>query len=597
MASLLRPVVLEPCTGTGLRERRRSSVNTLAAVPRLFTTCYQDHKPVFDENDHTDSSTVTSLPEDLTPPAVPALARLRLCGKDSKIDVPQKCHDDLPAVYICEVSSPSSSSPTSTIPSRKSSVTMLPKTPEEDTAKFERLKWRLASAYFAYFLCGWGDGVTGTVLPLFMEDFHITYTMSSLLYAGSTIGFISGTLLVESIIHRLGRFDPTKSTSTCVPQLNLFARGPLKETGFSPAQAKWVSLLVSSTLHALFFVIMGTARGYWPLFCAYAVAAFARSILTGKNDYFASVSPPSIGFAYGLWSFGGFISPLVCQSVINMGVPWRHYYLGSLVLSGSNITFLVLTYRPTQIEFRQDRNAALQGAEDRKRHSISSDHEISEKQESRRSPTPSKESTSNNRKTLILTIRQPLQWAVSIFAFLYCGCETLSQSLIASYLLGARHANPKTVGYVSSGFWAGITVGRFIWGRYSAKFTSRQRKHLVLGCICIGLSMQLIICFVNSSLANSVATAVIGLVYGPVFPSCLALANDLLPSEVRMVSMALISAVASVGTSLFPFIAGSISSVKGIHIVPYLTVPLAAILACLWAAFPTEQTHKLEETV
>lgn len=158
MASLLLPVVLESCTGTGLRERRRSSVNSLAAVPRLVITSYQDHKPVFDDNDHSDSSTVTSLSEDLTPPAVPTLARLRLCDEDSKIDVPQNCHDDLPAVYICEVSSPSSSSPTSTIPSRKSSVTMLPKTSEEEAAKVERLRWRLASAYFAYFLCGWGDG-------------------------------------------------------------------------------------------------------------------------------------------------------------------------------------------------------------------------------------------------------------------------------------------------------------------------------------------------------------------------------------------------------------------------------------------------------
>lgn len=89
----------------------------------------------------------------------------------------------------------------------------------------------------------------------------------------------------------------------------------------------------------------------------------------------------------------------MCQSVINTGVPWSHYYLGSLVLSGSNITFLVLTYRPTQIEFRRDRDAALQGGKETKRHSISFDHEISEKQDSCHSSTPSKEITSNKRKS------------------------------------------------------------------------------------------------------------------------------------------------------------------------------------------------------
>lgn len=50
--------------------------------------------------------------------------------------------------------------------------------------------------------------------------------------------------------------------------------------------------------------------------------------------------------------------------------------------------------------------------------------------------------------------------------------------------------------------------------------------------------MQLQIWFVNSNVENAIATSVIGLVYGPVFPACLTLANDILPPEVRMVSMA-----------------------------------------------------------
>jgi len=49
--------------------------------------------------------------------------------------------------------------------------------------------------------------------------------------------------------------------------------------------------------------------------------------------------------------------------------------------------------------------------------------------------------------------------------------------------------------------------------------------------------MQLQIWFVNSNAQNAFATSVIGMVYGPVFPACLSLANDLLPSEVRLVSM------------------------------------------------------------
>jgi hypothetical protein len=64
-----------------------------------------------------------------------------------------------------------------------------------------------------------------------------------------------------------------------------------------------------------------------------------------------------------------------------------------------------------------------------------------------------------------------------------------------------QHANSKTVGYVSSGFWGGITIGRFLWGYYMPRymflqnqssanvdlpllrFTFSQRKYIVQGCL------------------------------------------------------------------------------------------------------------------
>lgn len=55
----------------------------------------------------------------------------------------------------------------------------------------------------------------------------------------------------------------------------------------------------------------------------------------------------------------------------------------------------------------------------------------------------------------------------------------------------------------------------------------------------VGLLMQILILVVNSNVENAFSTGMIGLFYGPVFPGCLAQANDILPSEIRMISMAL----------------------------------------------------------
>ena len=52
--------------------------------------------------------------------------------------------------------------------------------------------------------------------------------------------------------------------------------------------------------------------------------------------------------------------------------------------------------------------------------------------------------------------------------------------------------------------------------------------------------MQLLIWFVNSNIENAFSTAIIGTVYGPMFPACLTMANELLPPNVHMVSMTLV---------------------------------------------------------
>ena len=147
----------------------------------------------------------------------------------------------------------------------------------------------------------------------------------------------------------------------------------------------------------------------------------------------------------------------------------------------------------------------------------------------------------------------------------------------------------------------------------------------------VGLTMQLLIWFVNSNIQNAFSTAIIGLAYGPVFPASLTLANDILPSDIHMVSMAimcviycfsyaifrkLISSIkldlpavalelvrtvllAFIGsnrslfhTALFPFMAGLLSSIIGIHTLMFITVPLASAVACLWFLFPSKIPHR-----
>lgn len=103
--------------------------------------------------------------------------------------------------------------------------------------------------------------------------------------------------------------------------------------------------------------------------------------------------------------------------------------------------------------------------------------------------------------------------------------------------------------------------------------------------VVFGLIMQLLIWLVNSNAANAFFTSVIGLLFGPVFPSTLTLATMVLPEETHMVSMALLGGAGSLGSAIFPLIAGIISTSEGVWTLTYITVGLAGVLSIMWIFF------------
>ncbi|KDR84782.1 hypothetical protein GALMADRAFT_217844 [Galerina marginata CBS 339.88] len=488
--------------------------------------------------------------------------------------------------------SPYSSSPSTAVNSRAPSPT---KGFEDDDDDFipehDRLKWRLASGFFACFMGGWADGVTGTVMPYLKAQFNLTSTLSSSLFAGTTCGFFAGTFIVEAIMKNLGRsrINRDQGSSFFFPFFKFRRNGAFDDdVAYSDSQARYLVLLLASVVHSAYFIMMGSRSGFPVMFMAYVLSAFSRALLTGKNAFFAIGPKQALGYGLGLASLGSVVSPLVCQSIIATGVPWYHFYYGSLVLSVFNIMFLAITFKPTSSETFKERQKALNEARRRKNRLLRSGRSSPVNESgSPAVPTVKLDFETKAQSALRRVFAMPYQWAISFFILLYCGSETTTQGFMVTYLLSTRHANPKTIGYVTSGFWGGISIGRFIWGYYIASLTFTQRKYAVHACIGFAVVLHLSIWLVKFSIENAVATSLIGVLYGPIFPACLTMANDILPAEVHMIAMALISSFASLGGAIFPLVAGAILDAKGIQTLTYLTVPLAAAMACFWTLFPS----------
>ncbi|KAJ7706409.1 major facilitator superfamily domain-containing protein [Mycena rosella] len=415
--------------------------------------------------------------------------------------------------------------------------------------------------------------------------------ISSLLFVGTTCGFTAGTLLVPRIMRFLGRFYLSDANLALVPIAPFriaLSRKTSGGVGHSASQARYLVVIMASVCFPTNFIMMGSKTGFATMFMGYVIVAFGRAVLTGiftRNMFLSDMPSRPLGYAFGLWGLGAVASPLVFQATAAAGLPWTHFYFGSLVLAAFSFVFLGITFMPTAREFAMDRKTALNEAESRSA-----------------PPTPGcdPDSTSSTASTglqaahpnqLRLVSSMPYQWAVSLFVLFYCGSETTTQGLIVQYLLAERSADRNTVGYVSAGFWAGVSASRLAWS-YWISFT--RRKYIIQGCLSrwpgVALGMQLFIWFIDSSIENAVSTALIGVFFGPLFPACLELANDLLPAEVNMISMAIVYASSRMLTiAIFPFITGVVTTKYSMRTWSYITVAQAAILLCTWSLFPTRQ--------
>ncbi|KAL0571974.1 hypothetical protein V5O48_009976 [Marasmius crinis-equi] len=591
--------------GSGLRGRR-FSVNP--PLPQnLFASARSDdvqdaqNESAIEEDD---SPLSIELPQNDFARAIPALpaplTNVHMSGYSTNVYIPRHQNGGGPlggptpsGSSTPFVATPASEFPPSTPVDRSGSIIHLigGEPIACPTPSQERVKRRLACAYFLFFLCGWGDGVTGTVLPYLKAYFHLSDLLISTLWLGGTVGFFLGTFIVEPAMHSLGLYQVTGAADRSLrPAWSHRGKMSVATVAFSASQSRYLTLVLGCIVHSSFFVLMGIRKGFGAMFVAYATAALARAFLTG---------------------IGGVFAPLVCQSIIASGAPWQNFYYGSLVVSALNLALVMYAFKPTQREQFTERKEALSNASPRSAPGTPAAHDD---KTMTFPPTPSTEANSSTifrpppskpENTFRKALSFPYTWAVSLFGLLYYGSDTIAQGYIVSYLLAARRANPKTVGYVTSGYAGGLSVGRLAWGYFSPKMTFTQQKHTLTAFICmrsscrpyqysfaelsigIALAMHITIWTVDSSLLNSIATAVIGLVYGPVWPGALTYVSLILPGDTRMMVMAIFSAAGNLGSSVFPPIIGAMSGAKGIQTMPYLTVPLTVSFLALWAMFPS----------
>ena len=176
MSWLLPTVALESCETT-LRGRR-SSIRQLAALPHISTAppFAADDSAISDviapEDKPSSAATTITSSQSPTKPSLSPLLNAHVSDYFISTAVPRH-NVSSRIIHSMEILAP-----TMTLPaggSLSSHETPLPDLRSGSPVGLEHLKWRLASGFFAYFLCGWGDGGE---IRLHFFDAQLTFFLS-----------------------------------------------------------------------------------------------------------------------------------------------------------------------------------------------------------------------------------------------------------------------------------------------------------------------------------------------------------------------------------------------------------------------------------
>ncbi|KAL8812259.1 MAG: hypothetical protein Q9200_001157 [Gallowayella weberi] len=387
-------------------------------------------------------------------------------------------------------------------------------------------KWRLLSACMMCFGNGLNDSAPGALIPYMETDYSIGYAIVSLIFVTNAIGFISAAPATQPLLARLGRAN---------------------------------TLIVAESIMMVGHILLVCTPPFPLVVLSFFFTGLGQAInLALNNTFCANLAHHSIplGLFHGSYGIGGTIGPLIATGLVSKGKKWSSFYFISIGIAALNLGMAFWAYRTYESDNPSQTNSLLR--------------------------TPSGRKTSKS-ALLKQALKNKTTILGSLFIFAYQGAEVSISGWVISFLISYRHGDPLRVGYVTAGFWAGITIGRFALTHPAHKI---GEKVAVIGLIVGATLFQFLVWFVPNVVGEGVAVSVVGLLLGPVYPCSTAVFSRLLGRDIQMSSLAIVSALGSSGGAVAPFFTGLLAQEVGTWVLHPICVGLFGGMVVLWGCLP-----------
>jgi fucose permease len=152
-----------------------------------------------------------------------------------------------------------------------------------------------------------------------------------------------------------------------------------------------------------------------------------------------------------------------------------------------------------------------------------------------------------------------------------------------TFLLENQHESDLLAGWIVSGYWLGLTLGRFILNNIAERLRLGL-SGLMYSCMGGTILGILLIWLIPGAIASAIAFCLIGAFLGPIYPSTVALLPKIVPDHILASAMGFLIGLSIFGVALFPWLAGALAQYTSIwSLLPYI-IGLTVIMLALWWA-------------
>lgn len=410
-----------------------------------------------------------------------------------------------------------------------------------DYNKVGIVRLQIVTNLIVFLIFGLNDQTTGSLIPTLTESYGVSKVVVSNIFLVQVFGYVLACLLNEKLHRRWGRKGAVNLSIGLF--ILCFADLALQPTSF------------------FVYVIC-----YLPIGFALGILDSTGNVLVGNLEHHKN---EWMGAIHGLYGAASMVTPPIVSHFVKYG-RWANFFCIPLALSVLALAIAVPAFRH-ETDTKYNYICSVSGSE---------------------TESPGK-GDEPDVLAVIALLKNPAVSLYAMYLFVYLGAEVSTGSWLFSYLLSTKSDDRIAMSYVTSSYWTGLTVGRFLLGFVTKRvFSSEYVASRAYSFLCLFFySVLLVIGTINTDAGWYIVVLFFvlffcGVFVGPLFPNASIVAMQVLPRHLHVGGVGLAVAIGGTGNALLPYLTGVILHFAGMNWFPLLCWSMVVGFTVIWSIYP-----------